>query len=185
MLKRVETWDSRASTIPTGAARRFRVDPCEIWRGPADRTRAQRSFRRRCGFGRGDHGQLAILRPDRAQRRAPAEAPPSAAFRQVRPAVGSSGGFWIEFASASSGAAGGGATAAQAGYGAARTQQQGGSRIVRPGWPVRRTRRRRRGWCRRRAGRRCGSPPTLVNNTLLIYASQEQYGIIEQTVRQI
>jgi general secretion pathway protein D len=97
---------------------------------------------------------------------------------------GSSGGFGSSSRSASN-AAGGGAAATQAGYGAANTPQQGGSLFDASTGS--------------QSGGRSGAAgggvggvlegvritADSVNNTLLIYASQEQYSIIEQTVRQV
>jgi general secretion pathway protein D len=96
------------------------------------------------------------------------------------PSGQSSGGFGSS--SRSSGSNGGGATA-QAGYGAASNASQGGSLFDNSGGGQVGTR-----------GGTGGSPSVLdgvritadtVNNTLIIFASQEQYSLIEQTVRQI
>src|SRR5205085_10220929 len=93
---------------------------------------------------------------------------------------GSSGGFGSNSRTASNAA--GGAAATQAGYGAANTPQQGGSLFDASTG----------GQSGARGGPSGGGvldgvriTADSVNNTLLIYASQEQYGIIEQTVRQV
>ena len=98
---------------------------------------------------------------------------------------GSSGGFGSSSRSASNATAGGGAAATQPGYGAANTPQQGGSLFDASTG----------GQSSARGGSAGGGAGGVlegvritadsVNNTLLIYASQEQYSIIEQTVRQI
>jgi general secretion pathway protein D len=179
LLRRVETWINRLDTTNTG---RSAIHVYHVKYGEA--RQIARVLNDIFGGGGGAGSSSAL---DSASGQiAPGSGASSSSSGgsalsrlSASPTGQSSGGFGSNSRTASS--AGG---AAQPGYGAASNTPQGGSLFENSG----------SGGALGKGGGTAGGGGVLdgvrvtadnVNNTLLIYASQEQYSIIEQTVRQV
>jgi general secretion pathway protein D len=179
LLRRVETWINRLDTTNRG---RSAIHVYHVKYGEARQiARVLNDI-----FG-GGSGSASSLDSSQTAPGSGASSSSSGAAALSRLSAspsggGSSGGFGSNSRTASTAASG--AAAAQPGYGATSTSAQGGSLFETSTG----------GQSGARGGATGGAGGILegvritadtVNNTLLIYASQEQYSIIEQTVRQV
>ena len=180
LLRRVETWINRLDTTNNGrsAIHVYHVKYAEA----RQIARVLNDM-----FGGGGTGSSSVLDSASGQI-APgsgqsASSSGGVALSRLSAGGQSSGGFGSSSRTASSAGAG----AAQPGYGAASNSPQGGSLFENSGAGSSQP--------GTRGGTGAGGSGSVlegvritadtVNNTLLIYASQEQYSIIEQTVRQV
>ena len=184
LLRRVETWINRLDNTNTG---RSAIHVYHVKYGEA--RQIARVLNDVFGGG-GGAGSSSVLDSASGQI-APGSGQSSSSSGgnalsrlSAGPTGQSSGGFGSNSRTASSAGAG----AAQPGYGAASTTPQGGSLFENSSGGG-------SGQLGARGGNAAGGAGNAlegvritadsVNNTLLIYASQEQYSIIEQTVRQV
>ncbi len=179
LLRRVETWINRLDTTNTG---RSSIHVYHVKYGEARQiARVLNDV-----FGGGGTGSVSAL-DSAAGQIAPGSGQGSsssgAALNRLSAnpsgqSAGSSGSRTVS-------SAGAGAATAQPGYGATANAPQGGSLFETSGGGQSGTRGGASGGSAGNALEGVRITADSVNNTLLIHASQEQYSIIEQTVRQV